>query len=141
MIELNGTLLVGDDEISFEFIKSSGPGGQNVNKVATAVRLRFDINNSSYLPDDTKARLKKIAGKRINKEGILSLIARKHRRQERNRKEVLEKLEALIQQASIKPKPFKKSKVSFASKVRRLESKRRLSVKKQLRNLPIRMDD
>ena len=141
MIELNGTLLVTDDEISFEFIKSSGPGGQNVNKVATAVRLRFDIDNAKLLPEDIKTRLKKIAGKRISKEGVLSLTARKHRRQDRNRKETLEKLEALIQQASIKPKPFKKSKVSFASKMRRLESKRRLSVKKQLRKLPIRVDE
>ncbi len=133
MIEVNGLILISKHEISYEFIKSSGPGGQNVNKVATAVRLKYNVKESSQLPAVVKSRLFKIAGKRINKEGILILTARKHRRQEKNRQEVVEKLKSLIIQASQKPKQHKKTKIPFATKLRRLETKKRRSVQKQIR--------
>lgn len=141
MIEINGVTLVKEQEIRFEFMKSSGPGGQNVNKVSTAVRLRYDVKNASLLPDDLKSRLYKIAGKRISKEGVLVLTSRKHRRQEKNRQEALAKLEDLLLQASQKPKPHKKSIISHASKMRRLKLKKRRSVQKQIRRLPVRIDD
>ncbi|MBU2515001.1 aminoacyl-tRNA hydrolase [bacterium] len=141
MIEINGIELVNEHEISYEFIKSSGPGGQNVNKVATAVRLRFNMKDSSQLPDEVKSRLFKIAGNRINKEGILVLTARKHRRQEKNRQEVIEKLKSLILQASQKPVQHKKTKIPHSVRLQRLETKKRRSAQKQIRRSSISLHE
>jgi ribosome-associated protein len=121
------------DEIRFFFIRSSGPGGQNVNKVATAVQLRFNVRASSSLDSDVKERLTRLAGNQINADGDLIIDARKFRSQERNRQDALERLARLIEQASIRPKRRKKTKPTLSAKTRRLAEKRRLSQTKQLR--------
>lgn len=132
MIEITPTLFINEDEIHEEFVRSSGAGGQNVNKVATAVQLRFDVGHSS-LPADVKMRLAKVAGSRLTKDGILIIKAQTHRTQERNRQEALARLVELIQRASIKPKVRLATKPTRASQMRRLETKRQHSAKKQLR--------
>lgn len=121
------------DEIRFYFIRSSGPGGQNVNKVATAVQLRFNVRASPSLDSDVKERLMRLAANQINAEGDLIVDARKFRSQERNRQDALERLARRIEQASIRPKNRKKTRPTLASKSRRQAEKRRLSQTKQLR--------
>ncbi len=133
MICITNNITIDESEFEFEFFRSSGPGGQNVNKVSTAVRLRFNINNTSSLSDDVKDRLIRLAGKKINKIGELIIEARRSRKQEQNRKEAIVKLIKLIDKAAIQPKVYKKSRISFASKQRRLENKKRHSQKKMLR--------
>lgn len=130
------TLNISDDEITFEFIKSSGPGGQNVNKVASSVRLRFNVFRNKTLSKEVKNRLLNLAGKRISKSGDLTIIARNSRRQDKNREYALERFFALLQQASRTPKPHKKTSIPFSSRLNRLETKKRRSVKKQLRRFP-----
>ncbi len=124
------------DEIQIRFIRASGPGGQNVNKVSTAAQLHFDVANSPSLPDDVRRRLTQLAGHRITEDGVLVITARKHRTQEKNRQEAIDRLAALIQQAMQKPKRRRKTKATLASKKRRLEAKRRRSLKKRLRQKP-----
>ncbi len=118
-----------------EFIRSTGPGGQNVNKVATAVRLTFDVDAAS-LPQQVKDRLRKLAGNRISKDGELIIEARRYRSQKRNRDDAFGRLVKLIRRAARKPKRRKKTRPTAASKRRRLESKRRRGKTKQLRKKP-----
>lgn len=134
MIEITPTLFISEDEISEEFVRSSGAGGQNVNKVATAVQLRFDVDNSPSLPPDVKERLRKLAGKRLTKEGVLIIKAQSQRTQERNRQEALTRLIELLRLAAIKPKTRLATKPTRASQQRRLTKKRLHSEKKSLRN-------
>ncbi len=126
-----------NDEITYEFMRSNGPGGQNVNKVESAVRLKFDLKSNSTLPEDVKTRLFNIAANRITKAGVLTIVSRRSRRQDKNRKDALKRLKELIEQASRKPKPFKKTAVPLRSKLDRLNSKKRRSQQKQLRRFPL----
>ena len=119
-----------EKEIMFEYTRASGPGGQNVNKVATAVQLRFDLRAAS-LPEDVKNRLITIAGKRVTNEGMLVIEARKFRTQEQNRDDAIQRFVELVRKAAVKPKPRRKTKPTQASKEERLkEKKRRGEIKK-----------
>jgi ribosome-associated protein len=114
-----------ESELEWRFVRSSGPGGQNVNKVATAVELRFDVARSRTLPEEIKSRLMRIAGRRVSAEGILIIDARRFRSQARNRDDALARLHALIDQAAHRPRQRLKTAPTQASRQRRLESKRR----------------
>ena len=133
MIYITRNIRIDEGEIQQEFIHSSGPGGQNVNKVATAVQLRFDVANSPSLPDDIRSRLIRLAGRRISEDGILIIDARRFRTQERNRKDAIGRLVELICKAAEKPKPRLKTRPTLTSKRRRLQAKRRRSEKKRMR--------
>jgi ribosome-associated protein len=125
MIPINDRISLDEDELQFEFIRASGPGGQNVNKVSTAVRLRFDVAGSPSLPEDVRHRLIRLAGKKISADGALTLHARASRTQEANRREAVDRLVDLVRQACERPKPRRKTKPTLGSKQRRLETKRR----------------
>lgn len=124
---------VSSDELRFEFFRSSGPGGQNVNKVATAVRLRFDVRNSISLPSDVKERLLRLATNRITDDGVLLIEARRFRTQEQNREDAFARLMAWIAKASTAPRPRRATKPSPASRQRRLDAKQRHSTTKRQR--------
>ena len=133
MIRVTDSISIDEGEIEESFVRSSGPGGQNVNKLSTAVQLRFDVRRSPSLPNDVAIRLMRLAGKRMTKEGVLVLIAQNHRTQERNRAEAMERLVDLVQQAAVKPIPRRATKPTKASKERRIEGKKRRSGIKSLR--------
>lgn len=124
MLEITPTLSIDEGELQFAFIRASGPGGQNVNKVATAVQLRFDVPASS-LPDDVKTRLIKLAGKRVTDDGILIIEAKTHRTQEQNKEAAITRLIDWIRKAAEPPKPRKKTRPSLSSKLARLDSKKK----------------
>ena len=134
MIQITPKLAINDNEFEIDFVRASGPGGQNVNKVSSAVVLRFDIPNSS-LPVDVQQRLRKLAGKRITEDGTLIIKAQQFRTQERNRQDAIDRLVELIQQAVIPPKVRIPTKPTRASQMRRVESKRRRSEIKQARRV------
>jgi ribosome-associated protein len=140
MISVTPLIAIDEDEITLDFIRASGPGGQNVNKVATAVQLRFDVTHSPNLPDDVRARLVSLGGRRITDDGILIIKAKRFRTQDRNRQDALDRLMALVRKAAERPKPRIKTRPSTASKKRKLEAKRHRSRIKQMRR-PVRRDN
>ncbi len=123
MIKITDQISLQDDELTETFVRASGPGGQNVNKLSTAVELRFDVRGSRSLPDDVSIRLQRLAGRRLTKEGILVIEAQSHRTQERNRADALARLVALIKEAAVVPKPRRKTKPSRAAKAERVDHK------------------
>ena len=140
MLRISPEIIIDESEIQETFIRSSGPGGQNVNKVASAVQLRFDVNNSPSLPEEVKERLTKLAGNRITRDGILIIKAVQHRTQEQNRGAAIERLIELIKKAAEKPKPRLGTKPSTGSIEQRLSDKKHQGEKKRLRR-PARDDN
>ncbi len=133
MIHITPTMAIDESEIQQRFVRASGPGGQNVNKVATAGQLRFDAGNSPSLPDDVRERLIRLAGRRITAEGVLIIDARQFRTQERNRQDAIDRLVELIRKAAEKPKSRRRTRPTLGSKTRRLEAKRHLGEIKRRR--------
>jgi ribosome-associated protein len=127
MIEVTPHIALDESELSESFVRSSGPGGQNVNKVSSAVQLRFDARRSPSLPNDVAIRLMRLAGSRLTKDGVIVIIAQSHRQQERNRAEARERLFDMIREAAIPPTPRRATKVPKAEKRKRLEGKKRRS--------------
>ena len=135
MIQITKDIALDEDELQFDFVRAAGPGGQNVNRVATAVQLRFDVRRSPSLTETVRARLMRLAGSRINKEGVLIINARRFRTQTRNRKDAIDRLIDLIRRAAQREKPRKKTRPSNAARDRRLQEKRRRSRIKNLRRV------
>jgi len=131
MIRVTNDIALGEDEIVEQFIRSSGPGGQNVNKVATAVQLRFDVARSPNLPGPVRERLKRLAGRRLTGDGVLIIDARRYRTREQNRRDALDRLVALVRKAAIAPTPRKATRPTAASRRRRLEGKQRRGILKR----------
>ncbi len=140
MIQITPAIAIDEGEIQEEFIRASGPGGQNVNKVATAVQLRFDVAHSPSLPDDVRQRLVRLAGQRLTEEGVLIIEARRFRTQARNRQDAVDRLVALIRRAAEKPRSRRKTGPTPASRRQRLEAKRHRGEIKRMRRA-IRPDE
>jgi ribosome-associated protein len=137
MIQVTDEIAIGEDELQERFVRAAGPGGQNVNKVSTAVELRFDVRGSPSLADPVKARLERLCGRRLTLEGVLVLQANRFRTQERNRQDALDRLTELIARAAEPPPPpRKKTRPTLASKKRRLEGKTRRGQVKAMRGRP-----
>ena len=137
MIEITPAIALDDSELEFAFIRASGPGGQNVNKVATAVQMRFDARRSPSLPNDVSTRLQKLAGSRLTLDGVIVISANRHRTQERNKADAIDRLVELIAKAAEPPPPpRKKTKPSKAAKARRVDAKTRRGSVKAMRGRP-----
>jgi ribosome-associated protein len=133
MIRITPSISIGEGELEEHFIRASGPGGQNVNKLASAVQLRFDARRSPSLPGDVRARLERLAGRRLTRDGVIVINAQRHRTQERNREDARERLVDLIRRAAVAPVPRRATKPTAGARERRLESKKRRSSIKGLR--------
>jgi ribosome-associated protein len=134
MIEVTSSISLGDEEVQLRAVRASGPGGQHVNKVSTAVELRFDVRASPSLPEPVRARLYRLSGNRLTQDGVLVLVAQEHRSQELNRQAAVSRLLDLIREAAKPPPPpRKKTKPTYASKLRRLEGKAKRSGVKAMR--------
>jgi ribosome-associated protein len=133
MIRVSPSIGIAEQELEESFIRASGPGGQNVNKLASAVQLRFDVRRSPSLPDDVRARLERLAGKRLTRDGVLVITAQRHRTQERNRQDARDRQVELIRRAAVAPVPRRPTRPTSGSRERRLEAKKRRSSIKDLR--------
>jgi ribosome-associated protein len=133
MIPVTARIAIDEREIDEQFVRASGPGGQNVNKLSTAVQLRFDVRHSPSLPPEVRVRLERLAGSRLTGEGVLVITAQRHRTQARNREDALERLIHLIRRAAVAPAPRRPTKPTKAAHERRIESKKRRSGIKRLR--------
>jgi ribosome-associated protein len=133
LIQVTRSIALDEGELSETFIRASGPGGQNVNKLSTAVQLRFDVRNSPSLPEGVRARLIRLAGRRITLDGVLIITAQRHRTQDRNRQDAVDRLLELIREAAIPPVPRRPTRPTLGSKQRRLESKSQRGAIKRLR--------
>lgn len=132
-LQISSDLVIPEAELALSFVRSSGPGGQNVNKVASAVQLRFDLASSRALAESVKSRLRTLAGRRLTGDGAILIIARNHRTQEQNRREATERLRDLIRRALVAPKPRKPTRPTRAARERRLDGKARRRATKGLR--------
>jgi ribosome-associated protein len=133
VIRVTGRIAIDERELDEQFIRASGPGGQNVNKVETAVQLRFDAARSPGLPDDVRARLMALAGSRLTQEGVIVITAQRFRSQDRNRQDARERLFALIREAAVVPRTRRPTRPTLASKVRRLDGKTKRGDVKRMR--------
>ena len=139
LIPINRHLFFDDSEVEESFIRASGPGGQNVNKVSSAVQLRFDLSRSRSLPEEVRERLARLAGRRLTRDDVIVITAQRYRTQERNRQDALDRLVALIRRAAVPPTRRRPTKPSVAATERRLEAKaRRAAIKEQRRATPER---
>lgn len=140
LIRIGSGAVIDQRELKWQFVRASGPGGQNVNKVATAVQLRFDAAHAPGLTPAVRERLRRLAGRRMTGDGVILIDARRFRTQERNRDDALERLVALVRAAAMAPKPRRKTRPTLAAKRRRLEQKRQQAERKR-RRAPVRSDD
>lgn len=136
MLRIGPNLFLDESELDFEFVRSSGPGGQNVNKVATAVQLRFDLAANTSLPGDLKRRLRTAAGSKLVGDGVILITAQRHRTQHRNRQDAVDRLVGLIQEAATPPKRRKKTRRTKGSIERRIKAKKHRGEKKRDRQRP-----
>jgi ribosome-associated protein len=134
MIRITDRISIEERELEEHFVRASGPGGQNVNKLSTAVQLRFDVRRSPSLAADVRTRLERMAGRRLTRDGVLVIMAQRHRTQERNRQDALDRLIELIRQASVAPTPRRPTKPTRGSKEQRLATKKNRSSIKSLRH-------
>ena len=140
MIRVTDHISIDAREIEESFVRASGPGGQNVNKLATAVQLRFDVRGSPSLPAEVRARLERLAGTRVTRDGVLIIIAQRHRTQARNREDALERLVELISRAAVAPRLRRPTRPSAAARKRRVEAKKHRAGVKRLRRAEPTLD-